>query len=266
MKAGRPHERHLLRVCGLAAVQALFDRDPARVERLFFGSGMKGEVARFCRILAGERKPFRQVDKAELERVAGTVLHGDVVAVARPRPVTASTPEMARQWARDGKPLLVLDRVGNPHNLGAIVRSAAFFGLDRVLLADHPQQALPSDASYRVAEGGFEHVELFRAPLPSALGQLRPSYHIVGTALGRPPVTDWRPGSRPVALVFGNEEAGLDPATLSNCDEVVAISGSGRMQSLNVAVAAAIMMHLLTLPEWGERSRRPLFDGGRSGG
>jgi TrmH RNA methyltransferase len=68
MKAGRLHERHLLRVCGLAAVQALFDRDPARVERLFFVSGMKGEVARFCRILAGERKPFRQVDKAELER------------------------------------------------------------------------------------------------------------------------------------------------------------------------------------------------------
>jgi RNA methyltransferase, TrmH family len=266
MKAGRLHERHLLRVCGLAAVQALFDRDPARVERLFFGIGMKGEVARFCRILAGERKPFRQVDKAELERVAGTVLHGDVVAVARPRPVTNFVSELAWQWARDGKPLLVLDRVGNPHNLGAIVRSAAFFGLDRVLLADHPQQALPSDASYRVAEGGFEHIKVFRAPLPSALGELRAAYHIVGTALGRRPATDWRPGSWPVALVFGNEETGLDPATLSSCDEVVAISGSGRLQSLNVAVAAAIMMHLLTLPDWGEPSGRPRFDGGRSGG
>ena len=266
MKAGRLHERHLLRVCGLTAVQALFDRDPARVERLFFGSGMKGEVARFCRILAGERKPFRQVDKVELERVAGTILHGDVVAVARPRPVTNFVSELARQWARDGKPLLVLDRVGNPHNLGAIVRSAAFFGLDRVLLADHLQQALPSDASHRVAEGGFEHIEVFRAPLPSALGELRPAYHIVGTALGRRPVTDWRPDSRPVALVLGNEETGLDPATLANCDEVVAISGSGRMQSLNVAVAAAIMMYLLTLPDLGGTGADVLLDSGRSGG
>ena len=107
----------------------------------------------------------------------------------RGRPPAAAAPistrRRPREWARDGKPLLILDGVGNPHNLGAIVRSAAFFGLERIVLADRPDQALPSDASYRVAEGGFEHVRLYRAVLPVALAALRPHYRIVGTALGR---------------------------------------------------------------------------------
>src|SRR6266446_6090755 len=78
-----PHERQLLRICGLASVRALFERDPGRAERLFFEERMKGEVGPFCQMLARERKPYRQIDKAELARVAGTVLHGGVVAIAR---------------------------------------------------------------------------------------------------------------------------------------------------------------------------------------
>ena len=79
-----PHSRQLLRICGLAAVTALFEQDPRRVERLFFEDNVKGEVGSFCRMLARARKPYRQVDKAELARVAGTLLHGGVVAVAEP--------------------------------------------------------------------------------------------------------------------------------------------------------------------------------------
>jgi TrmH RNA methyltransferase len=243
-----PHERQLLRICGLASVRALFERDPSRVERLFFEDRMKGEVGPLCQMLARERKPYRQIDKAELARVAGTVLHGGVVAIARPRPVVDFVPDAAREWAKDGKPLLILDGVGNPHNLGAIVRSAAFFGLERMLLADRPDQALPSDASYRVAEGGFEHLNLHRAPLPAALRELRQVYRVVGTALGkRAPPAAWG-GDRPVALVLGNEETGLDPATFTACDEVITIPGSGRVQSLNVAATAAILIYTLTRP------------------
>jgi TrmH RNA methyltransferase len=237
-----------LRICGLASVRALFERDPGRAERLFFEDRMKGEVGPFCRMLARERKPYRQIDEAELARVAGTVLHGGVVAIARPRPVVDFFPDAAREWAQDGKPLLILDGVGNPHNLGAIVRIAAFFGLERILLADRPDQALPSDASYRVAEGGFEHLSVYRAPLPGALNGLRQHYRVVGTALGKAAIPAGWSSRRPVALVLGNEETGLDPATLTECDEVVTIPGSGRVQSLNVAAAAAILIYQLTLP------------------
>jgi RNA methyltransferase, TrmH family len=242
-----PHERQLLRICGLAAVRALFERDPGRVERLFFEDGsMKREVGRFCQHLARERKPYRQIDKVELSRVAGTVLHGGIVAIARPQPLADFAPKAALEWARDGKPLLLLDGIGNPHNLGAIVRSAAFFGLERIVLADRPDQAVPSDASYRVAEGGFEHLRLYRAPIPAALDVLRQHYRVVGTALGKHTMPTTWSGARPVALVLGNEETGLDAKTIVACDDVVTIPGSGRVQSLNVAAAAAILLYTLT--------------------
>jgi RNA methyltransferase, TrmH family len=227
-------------------VRAVFERNPGRVERLFFEGEMKGEVGPFCQALAGERKPYRQVDKSELARVAGTILHGGVVAIVRPRPLAELHAEAVREWGRDGRPLLILDGVGNPHNLGAIVRSAAFFGIERVVLSDRPEQALPSDASYRVAEGGFEHVSLYRAPLPAVLSDLRQVYRVVGTALGKRVVpAAWR-GTEPIAVILGNEETGLDAATLAACDEVVTIPGVGRVQSLNVAAAAAILIYLLT--------------------
>jgi RNA methyltransferase, TrmH family len=242
------HERTLLRICGLAAVSALFETDPGRVERLFFEPRLRGEAGRFCAVLARARKPYREIDAGELARVAGTVLHGGIAVIARPRPLGAFDPAAVPGWARDEKPLLILDGIGNPHNLGAIARTAAFFGIERMLLADRPEQALPSDASYRVAEGGLEHLTLYQAPLPAALAGLRQGYRIVGAALGLGAPLGRRLGGKPPALILGNEEKGLDPATLAACDEVVTIPGSGRVQSLNVAAAAAILIHLSTLP------------------
>jgi RNA methyltransferase, TrmH family len=241
-----PHERTLLRVCGLAAVSALFERDPGRVERLFFEARRRAEASGFCAALARAHKPYREVEAAELARVAGTLLHGGIAAIVRPRPLAAFDPAAAPGWARDGRPILVLDGVGNPHNLGAIARTAAFFGIERIVLADRPDQALPSDASYRVAEGGLEHVALHQASLPAALSALRQSYRIFGSAPGREKPVARGQSEGPPALVLGNEEQGLDPATLALCDEIVTIPGAGRVQSLNVAAAAAILIYALT--------------------
>jgi RNA methyltransferase, TrmH family len=241
-----PHERELLRICGLAAVQALFDRDPGRVERLFFQPALRNDLGAACRALARARKPYRQVDSAELARIADTVLHGGVVAIARPRPLVDLDPTAALTWAQDGKPLLILDGIGNPHNLGAIARSAAFFGLARIVVADRPDQALPSNAAYRVAEGGLEYVAPYRARLPAALHELRRAYRIVGTSLAGGSAAIDPTRDRPVALILGNEKTGLNAATLALCHEVVRIPGSGRLQSLNVASAAAILIYLLT--------------------
>ena len=240
------HERALLRVCGLAAVSALFATDPSRVERLFFEARLRGEVGSFCAALARGRKPYREIESNELARVAGTVLHGGIAAIAWPQPLSVFDPAAVPSWAQHGNPLLILDGIGNPHNLGAIARTAAFLGIERMLLADRPEQALPSDASYRVAEGGLDHLTLYQARLPGALASLRPAYRIVGTALGSG--TPWaaRGVGKPAALILGNEEKGLDPAVLAACDEVVTIPGNDRVQSLNVAAAAAILIYLAT--------------------
>jgi TrmH RNA methyltransferase len=243
----------------MPAVQALFARDPGRVERLFFEPRLADALAGARRQMAQTRKPYREVAFDELARVAGTVRHGGVVAVARPRPPLPFDPKLVAGWARENRPLLILDGIGNPHNLGAVLRSAAYFGIARALLADRPEQALPSAASYRVAEGALEYLLLYRAKLPTAIGALRRGgFRVVGTALGRAiPLADFRSadfrGKGPVALVLGNEERGVDPATLALCDSVVTIPGvtipgSGGVQSLNVAAAAAILFYILTSP------------------
>lgn len=244
----------LFRVAGLSAVSALFTHDGARVERLFFEERLKAKTGDFCKAMAAARKPYRMVEAEELAKVAGTVLHGGVVALIAPRPVPAFDVEAAKRWAADGQPLLILDGVGNPHNLGAILRTAAFFGLRRVVVSDHPGQALPSESAYRVAEGGFEWVELYRAAnLPAVLKRLRESYRVAGTALGRgrAVVTDpavLAKGGRPAAVVLGNEEDGLPPATLAACEDILTLPGTGRIQSLNVAATAAILIHALAKP------------------
>jgi RNA methyltransferase, TrmH family len=80
------------------------------------------------------------------------------------------------------------------------------------------------------------------------LRDLRRFYRVIGTALERGSIaTSWA-GARPIALVLGNEETGLDGAVLTDCEEVVTIPGCGRLQSLNVAAAAAILIYLATRP------------------
>ena len=240
----------LLRVAGLPAVAALFATAPQRVERLFFDERMKSRLGAWCAELARAHKPYRLVEADELERIAGSVMHGGIVALAQPKRLPALDLDKAAAWARAGEPLLLLDGIGNPHNLGAIARTAAFFGLPRMVLSDHPAQAGPSDASYRVAEGGLEHVALYRsvgfAPM---LQLLRRCYRVIGTAAENgQPVDMLRQAGRPFALVLGNEEHGLPRATLEACDAIVTIPGSGLVQSLNVAASAAILLHALARP------------------
>lgn len=242
--APRVHERELLHVCGLAAVGALFAQNPGRVERLFFEERLAAELTPARQALARARKPYRKVESPELAKIAGTVHHGGVVAIARPQPIVALDPAAAAGWAREGTPLLVLDGISNTHNLGAVARSAAFFGIARIVLADRPDQALPSDASYRVAEGGLDCVSLYCAALPQVLPLLKPAYRVVGAAPGGGALP--KPSRTPVALVLGNEESGLSAPVRAACDAVVAVPGSGRVESLNVGVAAGILLYLVT--------------------
>ncbi len=237
--------KKLLRVAGMPAVAALFATAPERVERLFFDARTKSQTGAFCAALARARKPYRLVESAELERVAGSVMHGGIVALAQPVAAAAFDPAAAPGWARDGQPLILLDGVSNPQNLGAIARTAAFFGLPRMVLSDHKAQAAPSDAAYRIAEGGLDYVRLYRATrFAGMLTNLRRSYRVLGTALGQGrSIDDLEKSDRPFALVLGNEEHGLPPATLQACEAIVTIKGAGPVQSLNVAASAAIFIH-----------------------
>jgi TrmH RNA methyltransferase len=232
------------RISGLSAVNALFRCDPERVERLYYSERMKTAAGPYCSTLAAHRRPYRMVAELELERVAGTVLHGGIVAAARPRTIPVLAAADLRRWAAAREPLVILDGIGNPHNLGAIARTLAFFGLRRLVLSDHPAQAGLSDAAYRVAEGGLEYLAIHStAGLPEWLREMRSTYRVVGTAAEQG--ADLRmlePAGKPVCLVLGNEETGLSRTTLRACESVVMIRGVGQVQSLNVSATTAILV------------------------
>jgi TrmH RNA methyltransferase len=232
------------RICGLNAVTALFARRLDDVNRLHYAEPLRAEAGPLCALLAKRRLPYRMLPPEELERVAGTVHHGGIVALATPRPV----PELDPARPPRHNFLLVLEGIGNPHNLGAIARSAAFFGVAAMLLHDTADQAFPSDAAYRVAEGGLEYIDLYRSrDLPGTLRALEPLYRTVAASLepGAAPLQAL-PRDRPVALVLGNEEHGILPEVVAACRRRVRIEPRGPVQSLNVAQAASILLHELS--------------------
>jgi RNA methyltransferase, TrmH family len=246
-------------VCGLAAVQALFDKDAGAIKRLFFDYQTSRRVPKITSQLAKAKRIYRVVTDPELEKIAGTVHHGGIVAIIDERPLGQVSPAQIARWAADRTPLLLMDRIGNPHNLGAIARTAAFFGLQHLVIPDHPQQAMPSESAYRVAEGGLEHLQLWKVQdLAEVCRQLGKHYEVVGTAVGAEtrPLGAWIKNYRhlsagaqkPIALVLGNEEKGLSPDVAAACSALVRLVGGGqKIESLNVSVAAAVFIWEL----WG---------------
>lgn len=244
------------RICGAAAVAALFARRPATILRLFFTEARRAEAGPVCAALAKARKPYREVPPEELARIAGTPHHGGICAIAIPR-VVPTLPWPPPPVLSAAPVLPVLHAIGNPHNLGAIARSAAFFGCKALLLSPDPRGAGPSDSAHRVAEGGLDLLDLYRAPdWPGVLRGLARTHLTLAAVAegGKPP--EAIPRGKPIALVLGNEEDGLDGATIAACAARVTLARRGPVQSLNVAQAAAVLIHAL-LPPSGLRGAPP---------
>lgn len=225
-------------------MRAQFAADAGAIKRLFFDRATSRQIGVMCRTLAEAKKVYRCLEPAELEKVGGTLHHGGIVAVITAPALRAPDTAELREWSRGRHPVLVLDRIGNAHNLGAIARTAAFFGVTRVILPADPVAAQPNDAAYRVAEGGLAHVELFRVPaLPVFLRQLVDAgYDVIGAAARGGRLDASLVTGRPVALVLGNEEHGLADDVARACTRVVTLPGSGKIESLNVSAAAAVLI------------------------
>ncbi len=138
---------------------------------------------------------------------------------------------------------LALDQIQDPQNLGAIFRSAAFFGV-RGIIATKDHSAPLSAAAYDVASGGVEHVP-FAQPANLAralqLAKDRGLWVLGASEHARTDLSDVDK-DRNWLLVIGNEERGLRQLTLKSCDEVCCIAGSGPVPSLNASAAAAVLI------------------------
>jgi len=141
---------------------------------------------------------------------------------------------------------LALEQLQDPHNVGAIFRTAAFFGVKGIILTR--ERSAPLSATvYDVSSGGLECVPFAIVPsLSRAITLAREGgLTVIGTSEHASRSIDDVPSGRSHLLIFGNEEHGLRRVTSENCDELVQLPPRGLIQSLNVSVAAGICMSKL---------------------
>jgi RNA methyltransferase, TrmH family len=229
------------RVVGLAAAHAVLRMRPSDVLQIAHARSARHELKGLLREAARLRIAYREVENAELERIADTVHHEGICLLVKQQPEPRVS-ELVRALDQPGL-LLALDRVENPHNVGALLRSAAYFGVRGLLLVS-PRGAALTPATVRVAEGGAEHVPTCLVPsLVEPLDLLRSAgVAIIGADAHRgQPITEFRFPARAV-LVLGSERHGLASEVEQRCTDLVHIPGTDAVESLNVSVAAGILL------------------------
>jgi RNA methyltransferase, TrmH family len=236
-------------VQGLRAGLAVFARRPDEILRVLCAPAVRRDVAELARWAARRGVPCAEVTDGELDRFAESSHHEGLCVVARPRRWAAAR-ELADAIARAGGAMVALDRVRNPYNVGAILRSAAFFGFEGALFGAQAQHPELASTAVRVAEGGVEHLALSRTTdLADTLGRLRQrGARVVGADGAAGTGAAGFAFGRPAVLVLGNEREGLGDRVRAQCDAIVAVRGAGRVESLNVAVAAGVLMAEMIRP------------------
>jgi TrmH RNA methyltransferase len=251
-----------LAVCGVKAVAAAGEIHLEAINRLFIRQDRLPLFSKICKNLAERKRPYKMCDDEELERICKSAHHQGVVAMIEEPRIEALSREDLAQWAGEGLMGLVLHSVGNDHNLGAIARSAAFFGARFLVLSDTDEQARLTTSAYRVAEGGLEYITVRSVHNTSAfLKDASKKIITIGTdprarlriadmdAIVKEQAKRLAPeGNREnigFAVVIGNEETGLPPEVKNSCSALARISGCGNIESLNAAQAATLFLHAL---------------------
>lgn len=186
--------------------------------------------------------PVHAADRRELDRLAPGVRHQGVVA--RVPPVKLADESLLRQPAPAGGLLLALDGVQDPHNLGAVLRSAEAAGVQAVIIPR--DRSVSVNATVRkVSVGSADRVPVIEvANLARALADLQQagywSVGLDGSATQSLYDTDLRV---PTVLVMGSEGEGLRRLSREACDSLVRIPMQGQVESLNVSVATAVCLY-----------------------
>jgi len=227
---------------GLHAVSAALANPARRLRRLLVTRGAEQELAE--RFSPPWRIAPEPVERGRLDAtLPPDAIHQGAALLVDPLP----SPSMEKLLADTTGPVLVLDQVTDPRNVGAILRSAAAFGAAALVVQDrHAPQETGTLA--RAASGALEIVPILReVNLSRALEQLKKGGLWVVGLEAAGPITLAQSGltGRRVALVLGAEGEGLRRLTRETCDELVRLPIHRAMESLNVSAAAAVALYEL---------------------
>jgi len=237
---------------GFHAVLAALESDRP-VEALWLQKGRRDKRLQKLLDIGRDRGvATRWVPRSRLDELAGQAPHNGCAARCGPIGLVQLAEIIAAETA-PGR-VLLLDDVTDPHNLGAVVRSAAAFGADGLVIAG-PSAPPLGGAAARAAAGQMGKVPLVRATVAAdVLASLRgEGYWVLGADASGRSATEIEPTDRWV-LCVGAEGRGLRAKTRSQVDEFVRIPMAGGVESLNLSVATGVLLyHLCHI--WPQRSR-----------
>ena len=233
-------------LCGINTVREALRLGRRRLHSIWLADGKTGKRLREILALAAERgTPVKILAEPRLTDAAGTSAHQGIVAFAAPTPVLTIEGLAASLMSQTpSPPLVVLDGVKDPRNLGAIIRAAAAFGIGGVVVPKRRAVGITATVA-KAAAGGLEHVALAEVTnISQSLERLKQlGFWVVGAdELGDVPCHTFA-FPIPLALVFGEEGAGLSPLVKRHCDVLARIPVDGPLRSLNVAVAAGVLFY-----------------------
>lgn len=216
------------------------------IDKIFIA---KGEVDKTLGHIASKARDMGVVvveaDRRKLDAMSATHAHQGVIALAAVREYVSVDRilEIARERGEDPF-VIVCDEISDPHNLGAIIRTAECVGAHGIVIPKRRSAGLTSIVG-KTSAGAAEHMAVARvANLPAAIKELKSrGLWVYGTA-AQAPAGMWSTDlTGPVCLVIGSEGDGMGRLVTENCDVLVSIPMHGHVNSLNASAAAAVLMY-----------------------
>jgi 23S rRNA (guanosine2251-2'-O)-methyltransferase len=236
---------------GRNAVGELLASD-RKVKRLFLlDGGRSGDPLDLLRA-AARTKGVRveTVSRKELDRMSERGAHQGVIAMVEPFRYAGLETVIATSLENASSLVIVLDHVTDPGNLGAVVRTAEVVGADAVIIPKDRAAAMTPSA-LKAAAGAAEHMPICReSNIAQSLARLKEAGYWVVGASEKAKTDAWSaPMEGRIALVMGAEGSGLARLTERECDLLVRLPVRGRVSSLNVSAATAVLAY-----EWLRRT------------
>ncbi len=226
-----------------AVIEALQE---GSAERVFVAHGVQpGTVKQLQSLARKADTDFQLVPRTQLDQTLKTTRHQGIAAELPDLRYAEPDAPFKLAEKRQEKPLLVLlDQITDPHNYGAIIRSAEVLGAHGVVTEERRSAPLSAVVA-KTSAGASSHLPLVQVKnLPRYMDEIKARgvwlYGASGEATQRPEQIDW---DRPAALLIGSEGTGMRRLVRDKCDELIAIPMRGKVASLNASVAAGILLY-----------------------
>ena len=232
-------------IYGIHAVQALLERAPERFQEVFILKGREDKrLLPLIHALESQGVVIQLANRQYLDEKSDGAVHQGIIARVKP----------GRQYQENDLPdliasldqpfLLILDGVTDPHNLGAIIRTAECVGAHGVIIPKRRSAGLTAVVD-KASAGALEHMAVARVPnLVAAIETLKKNgLWIYGTAAEGSNEL-WKTDlTGPACIVIGSEGAGISRLVREKCDFLVSIPLRGQISSLNASAAAAVLLY-----------------------